>query len=90
MFSRIEKNLKYKKQQKETKIAAMLQKYDGTDFQVMDRFKWLCWKNRVNRPTGNFDVKYSRIMNNAMTMLLLWENDKTEQKGEKRENKNAF
>jgi len=39
MFSRIEKNLKYKKQQKETKIAAMLQKYDGTDFQVMDRFK---------------------------------------------------
>jgi len=39
MFSRIEKNLKYKKQQNETKIAAMLQKYGGTDFQVMDRFK---------------------------------------------------
>ena len=90
MFSRIEKNPEYKKQQKETKIAAMLQKYDGTNFQVMDRFKWLCWNNRVNRPTGNFDVKYSGIMNNAMTMWLLWENDKTEKKGEKRENKDAF
>ena len=40
MFSRIEKNPEYKKQQKETKLQQCSKNMiDGTDFQVMDRFK---------------------------------------------------
>ena len=68
MFSRIEKNPEYKKQQKETKLQQcfknMMEQISRLWIDLSDCVE----KNRVNRPTGNFDVKYSRIMNNAMTM----------------------